>query len=191
MVAAALLGVRAPSTSPLSRGLGWCRSDRSGPGLRPGRTLRLCPGPARLTRALASLRTLSGGLTPVLFCFLHVQFCKANSRYCNSQLICLQRKLTVSLCYNFHLWLHDNHTPTPLPLTLLSHFKSFASGGSSRTTLRAPLGTQAHALAPSHPAQPALGIRLSELSPCSSPGPSSLLSAPVRSLWHLEPVCIS
>lgn len=31
-----------------------------------------------------------------LFCFLHVQFCKANSGYCLSQLVCLQHKLTVS-----------------------------------------------------------------------------------------------
>lgn len=85
------------STSPLSRGLGWCHSDRSVPGVLPGCTLSLCPDPMQLMRVLASLRTLSGVLTFVLFCFLHVQFCKANSRYCISQLICLQRKLTVSL----------------------------------------------------------------------------------------------
>lgn len=32
----------------------------------------------------------------VCFVFLHVQFCKANSRYCISQLVSLQRKFTVS-----------------------------------------------------------------------------------------------
>lgn len=63
-----------------------------------------------------------------MFCFLHVQFCKANSRYCISQLICLQRKLTVSgSAMILHLWLHDNYVHTPPSTPDCFSPKSFAS----------------------------------------------------------------
>lgn len=90
----------------------------------------LHPDLAWLTRVLVSLRTLSGFLTLVLFCFLHVQFCKANSRYCISQLICLQRKLTVSRSATISIYgfMITTRKHLPLRLTLLSHLKSFASG---------------------------------------------------------------
>lgn len=55
-----------------------------------------CTELTRLVPVLVSLRTLVGLLTCVLFCLLHVQFCKANSRSCVSQLVYLQRTLTVS-----------------------------------------------------------------------------------------------
>lgn len=64
-------------------------SDGSVPGLLPG----CAPQPADRC-AHACVRVL-GALAPhlVLFCLLHVQFCKAHAGCCVSQLICLQREL--------------------------------------------------------------------------------------------------
>ena len=125
-----LCGDLSLSASLLPRGLGWPRSDGGIPGLVPGRAPQPVPRPDAAHTVPASLRTLSGVLTSVLFCFLHVQFCKANSRYCISQLICLQRNLTVSLSatisiYGFVITTRQRLLSAP---NSASHFKSFASG---------------------------------------------------------------
>lgn len=55
----------------------------------------------------------------VCFVFLHVQFCKANSRYCISQLVSLQRKFTVScslLRYSLSGFLIQSSVNLPLLL---------------------------------------------------------------------------
>lgn len=105
-------------------------SDGSAPASCPDARCSPRPGLAWLTR-VQCLAGLSGVLTCVLFCFLHVQFCKANSRYCISQLICLQHKLTVSLSATTPTCGFTITTRSTPASNSLSHFKSFASSGAA------------------------------------------------------------
>lgn len=61
---------------------------------------------------------LSHFLFSLFVLFLHVQFCKANSRYCISQLVSLQRKFTVScslLRYSVNGFMISIFINLPLP----------------------------------------------------------------------------
>lgn len=56
----------------------------------------LYESPPDVSYSFSSLFFFSHFLFSLFVLFLHVQFCKANSRYCISQLVSLQRKFTVS-----------------------------------------------------------------------------------------------